>query len=118
MSTELIPVAKFTPGVVADARPTSRIHEPPAVAEDGRISPLAIAAAVCALLGFLNAAGFAAAIVLGHAARITIRRSGGRYRGRRLAGAALLVAWTPVVAVALTFGLMFAVGLNTMAQGH
>lgn len=118
MTTDLIPAARFTSGVVADARPVTLIQDPKTDFVRPRINPLAVAAAACALIGFLNAAGFPAAIVLGHAAQIVIRRSHGSYAGRRLALAAALVGWVPVIAVTVTLVLVFLAGLDAMQQGR
>jgi hypothetical protein len=90
----------------------------PAVAARPATSRLAVAAAVCATLGFLNAAGFFAGIVLGHMALVRIKRSNGRLRGRRLALAAVIVSWTPIVLVAVVFVLMFLIGLDTTVHGR
>lgn len=76
-----------------------------------KTNPLAVAAAVCAALGFVTAVGFLGAIVVGHIALVRIKRSNGREAGRRLALVAVIVGWIPVGLVALVFGLLFIVGL-------
>lgn len=78
-----------------------------------RTNPLAVAAAVCAALGFVTAVGFVGAIIVGHIALVRIKRSNGREVGRRLAVAAVVVGWIPVGLVTLVFGLLVIVGLGT-----
>lgn len=96
---------------------TSLLAPEPASPVQPRFSPVAVAAAVCAVLGFLNTAGFFAGVVLGHVAWGQIRRSEGGLRGRRLALAALLVSWAPIVLVAVVFVLMFLIGLDVTVHG-
>lgn len=57
----------------------------------GRISPLALAALVCAVVQFLVPPAFVAAILLGHKARRQIRLTG--ERGRAIATAGLIVGY-------------------------
>jgi hypothetical protein len=138
MSNALFPVAVYTPRTLA-VRPTNvAVAVRPndlalalrydSLSLDGhdfldgptaraRTSPLAVAAAVCAALGFLHGAGFLAGVILGHVALRLIKRSKGRLRGRRLARAALLVSWTPIILVAAIFVLMFLIGLQTTLNG-
>lgn len=108
MSMTLFTGARLTTGLL-DPDPVSPTRP--------KTSPLAVAAAVCAVLGFLSGAGFLAGIVLGHVALRRIKRSNGRLGGRRLALAAVFVSWTPIVLVAVVFVLMFLVGLNVTAHG-
>jgi hypothetical protein len=99
------------------ARLTTGLLEPdPVTPARPKVSPLAVAAAVCAVLGFLNAAGFFAGVVFGHLALGRLKRSNGRLRGRRLALAAVFVSWTPIVLVAVVFVLMFLIGLDVTAH--
>ncbi|MCB5280569.1 hypothetical protein [Arthrobacter sp. ES1] len=129
MSSTLFPVAVYTPRALAvrsnDAAAAVRydslsldghdfLDEPAARA---RTSPLAVAAAACAALGFLHGAGFLAGVILGHVALKLIKRSRGNLRGRRLARAALLVSWTPIVLVAVIFVLMVLIGLDVTVHG-
>jgi hypothetical protein len=145
MSNALFPVAVYTPRALAvrpnDAvvvRPNDAVVVRPndlalAVSYDSlslgdhdsldgpaaraRTSPVAVAAGACAALGFLHGAGFLAGVVLGHVALRLIKRSRVNLRGRRLARAALLVSWTPIVLVAAVFVLMFLIGLHTTLNG-
>lgn len=89
----------------------------PAEGPQGRpkINTLAVAAAVCAALGFITAVGFPAAVVTGHMALSRIKHGGGRESGRGLALAAVIVGWIPVIAVTLLLGVLFTVGLVTAA---
>jgi hypothetical protein len=99
------------------ARLTTGLLEPDHVGRARpKISPVAAAAAVCAVLGFLNAAGFFAGVVLGHLALGRIKRSHGSLRGRRLALAAVFVSWTPIILVAAVFVAMFLIGLDVTAH--
>jgi hypothetical protein len=138
MSNALFPVAVYTPRTLA-VRPTNVavavrpndlaqavrydslslddhdfLDEPTVRA---KTSSLAVLAAVCALFGFLHGAGFIAGVVVGHVALRMIKRSKGRIGGRRLARAALLVSWTPIILVAAIFVLMFLIGLQTTLNG-
>lgn len=81
-----------------------------------KINTLAVAAAVCAALGFVTAVGFLGGVIFGHIALFRIKRSGGQESGRRLTLAAVVISWIPIVLVALIFGLLFLVGLVTVAQ--
>ena len=138
MSNALFPVAVYTPRALAVRSNDFTLADRPsdlalAVRSDNlllddhdfldgptaraRTSPLAVAAAACAALGFLHGAGFLAGVVLGHVALRLIKRSKGRLRGRRLARAALLVSWTPIILVAAIFVLMFLIGLQTTLNG-
>lgn len=97
------------------ARSTSGFLDPdPDRLVRARISPLAAAAAVCAVLGFLTAGGFFAGVILGHLALVRIKRSRGSLRGRRLAWAALTISWIPIVMTAVVFVAMFIFGLDAM----
>jgi hypothetical protein len=138
MSNALFPVAVYTPRALAVRPPDVAVAVRPndlalAVRYDSldphthgfldeptvraKTSRLAVLAAVCALFGFLHGAGFIAGVVVGHLALRTIKRSKGRLGGRRLARAALLVSWTPIVLVAAVFALMFLIGLQTTIDG-
>lgn len=75
----------------------------------------AIAAAICAVLGFVTAVGFVGGVICGHIALIQIRRT--HEGGRRLAIGALIVSWLPLVLVAAVFALLFLLGRFTVAQG-
>lgn len=71
-----------------------------------RVSSLAVAALIAALLGFLTAIGFFAGIVLGHIAIVRIYllgRAGTAVRGRRLAITALWVSYLAVLIAAVAF---------------
>lgn len=109
MSMTLFTGARLTTGLL-DPDPVSPTRP--------KISPLAVAAAVAAVLGFLTAAGFFTGVVLGHIALVRIKRSNGRLRGRRLAWAALIISWTPIVLVAVVFVAMFLIGLDTTVNSR
>jgi hypothetical protein len=81
-----------------------------------KINSMAVVAAVCAALGFVTAVGFFGGIIFGHIALSRIKRSNGLESGRRLALAAVIVSWIPIILVVLVFGLLVLVGLGTAAQ--
>lgn len=114
MSTQLFPRATFAPRALAGP---SRALEPTGSAAQPATSRLALAAALCALVGFLDGAGFCAAVILGHLSLVRIHRSGGSLRGRRIALLALAVGWIPILAVAAVFVLMFLIGLDVTVHG-
>jgi hypothetical protein len=81
-----------------------------------KINTQAVVAAVCATLGFVTAVGFFGGIIFGHIALSRIKRSNGHESGRRLALAAVVVSWIPIILVALVFGLLVLIGFATPAQ--
>ncbi|MEO3931356.1 DUF4190 domain-containing protein [Micrococcaceae bacterium Sec7.4] len=109
MSMTLFTGARFTDGF---------LDPEPAGPARAKISPLAVAAAVCAVLGFLTTGGFLAGVVLGHLALVRIKRSNGRLRGRRLAWTALVVSWIPIVITTVVFVAMFLIGLDATVHNR
>lgn len=89
----------------------------PAVTVRATTSLLAVAAALCGLLGFFHFSGFVAGVVLGHVALVKIKHSNGSLRGRGIARVALLISWTPIVLVTGVGVLMFLIGLQTTING-
>lgn len=81
-----------------------------------KINTMAVVAAVCAALGFVTAVGFFGGVIFGHISLSRIKHSNGLESGRRLALAAVIVSWIPIILVVLVFGLLFLIGLSTAAQ--
>ncbi|MGY4541156.1 hypothetical protein ACVWY0_001065 [Arthrobacter sp. UYNi723] len=81
-----------------------------------KINSMAMGAAVSAALGFVTAVGFFGGVIFGHIALSRIKHSDGRESGRRLALAAVIISWIPILLTALVFGVLFLVGLAATAQ--
>ena len=105
MSRNLFPIVSL---------PTKELGPRATTGTKPKTNTYAIAAAVCAALGFVTAVGFVVGVVCGHIALVQIKRT--QEGGRRLAIGALIVSWAPLVLVAVIFGLLFLVGLITVAQ--
>lgn len=87
----------------------------PSTRNQPKINTMAMVSAVSAALGFVTALGFFGGVIFGHIALSRIKRSNGRESGRRLALAAVIISWIPILLTALVFGVLFLVGLATTA---